>query len=71
MQLSLMISRQHKIKKWSKAIVFPVTKQNATKFEDLNCFIQQFMNQAASHLASRTRPQGTVQSDRFLYAERG
>lgn len=42
-----------------------------SKIEDLFFSIQQFMNQAASHLASRTRPQGTAQSGRFLYAERG
>lgn len=42
-----------------------------SKIEDLFFSIQQFMNQAASHPASRTRPQGTVQSGRFLYAERG
>ena len=42
-----------------------------SKIEDLFFSIQQFMNQAAPHPASRTRPQGTVQSGRFLYAERG
>lgn len=39
--------------------------------EDLIGFLQQFINQAAPHLASREELQGAVQNGRLLKAETG